>query len=169
MTLIKEAIRKLGEPQMMQVQLAIVKKVNKSKCTCAVAFVNEDADLNNVRLRALNDDKSTGFVIYPKVGSKVLVAFIDNKNTAAFICSFSEIDNVVIHDGKLGGLPKIYELITQLQLIQSNFDILKAANIAAYTMLAGLDSSASLNAFNSAIVPMQTIDTSNLENKKIKQ
>jgi hypothetical protein len=169
MTLIKDAIRKLNEPQTMQVQMAIVKKVNKNKCTCAVAFVNEDADLNNVRLRALSDDKTTGFLIYPKVGSKVLVGFIDNKNTAAFVCSFSEIENIVINDGELGGLVKVKELMKQMQLIQANFETLKAANIAAYSMLAGLDSSASLNAFNSATTAMQTVDTSNLENEKIKQ
>ena len=165
---IKEAIRALAAPHQMTVQLATVKSVDKDACTCAVAFVNEDADLDGVRLRAVNDGSNDGLVIYPAVGSFVLIGFIEGKNTAAFVMQTTVIESIVNDGGELGGMVKVQELQKQLQVVQTNFDILKNACDVAFTAVNSVVSGVSVG-YEAAIKAMQAIDTTQLENEKIKQ
>jgi hypothetical protein len=73
--------------------LAKVIKVDKENYTCDVKPVNGAAELLDVRLRA-DDGKNDGQIIFPKMGSLVLIAPIDNDRATYFVAMFSEVEEV---------------------------------------------------------------------------
>ncbi|MDE5575476.1 MAG: hypothetical protein K2I87_07175 [Bacteroidales bacterium] len=77
----------------MQVFPAVVKKVDEKLRTCTVC-VNDNVDIEDVRLYAVVDDSLKGFCLIPAKDSMVLVGRIANSNEL-FVCSFSEVDKVL--------------------------------------------------------------------------
>jgi hypothetical protein len=71
-----------------------VLSVDKPKVLCKVQSIeNEELVFEDVRLRAIDDAQDKGFVLFPKVGSTVLIGQI--KNTSAYyVAMYSEIDKV---------------------------------------------------------------------------
>jgi hypothetical protein len=91
--MIKEAIRKLVENQDEVYSLvAVVDSVDTVSNTCDVSLVSGDAPLFEVRLQAARG-LSSGLVVYPVVGSEVLVTFISKED--AYVAVYSEVENVV--------------------------------------------------------------------------
>ncbi|MFV0505889.1 MAG: hypothetical protein ACK5L5_04150 [Bacteroidales bacterium] len=67
--------------------------------TCEVSF--EDAPtLHDVRLLAIEDEISNYTIVYPQVGSLVLVGIIEDNRTDAAIIKCSEIDCTVVTIGE---------------------------------------------------------------------
>jgi hypothetical protein len=65
----------------------VVTAVNKRKGTVSVDPVDDSAELVGVLLQA---DAASGFVVYPVVGSTVIVSFLDKDN--AFVSMLSQVD-----------------------------------------------------------------------------
>ena len=77
----------------MQVFPAVVKKVDEKLRTCTVCM-NDNVDIEDVRLYAVVDDSLKGFCLIPAKDSMVLVGRIANSNEL-FVCSFSVVDKVL--------------------------------------------------------------------------
>ena len=77
----------------MQVFPAVVKDVDEQQRTCTVR-VNDNVDIEDVRLYAVVDDRLKGFCLIPAKDSMVLVGRIANSNEL-FVCSFSVVDKVL--------------------------------------------------------------------------
>jgi acetoacetate decarboxylase len=86
--------------------------------TCSVEPLDESAPINNVRLIA--GDSTTGVICVPKTGSVVVVTFMSE--SSAFVSMFSEIETVVIHGDQFGGLVKVDELRSQMDLMTARID-----------------------------------------------
>lgn len=89
----KRIIEQICKDLMAVNLLAKVIKVDRQENTCDVVPVNGAAELLDVRLRA-DDGTKDGQIIYPKVGSLVLIAPIDNDKAAYFVAMFSEVEEV---------------------------------------------------------------------------
>ena len=59
-------------------------------------MVNGDADRLQVQLKAVVDGNSTGFILYPKQNTMVVVGIIDGVVTHSFIVMCAEVDKVKI-------------------------------------------------------------------------
>lgn len=80
--------------------------------------IDDTAPILNVRL--ISGESETPFLVIPKVGSIVAVSFLSE--TSAFVSMYSEIETVAIHGEQFGGLIKIEELKTQLDIVSDRLD-----------------------------------------------
>lgn len=128
----------------------------------------------------LQSEPNDGFILIPKEQTQVIVCIMPDNSAYVFKCNDIEkiicvIDssNSYVFDtngfiwngGNNGGLIKIDNLKTQYD---TNIAAIKAACVAGFTALSGLDSGASLNAFNSSAAAIQNLNKTSLENTKIK-
>lgn len=122
---IREAVRRLSGVHKDQVTLieCTVDSVDMTTRTCAATTVNgtSEMDIENIQIMP---GVSDGFILKPKVGSTIFVAY-SNRNLP-FVQMFSEIDavylicdNVLVNDGSYGGLIKIVDLTGKLNSMVS--------------------------------------------------
>ena len=76
-----------------QNQVGTVTAVSGNSCTVELP---DGAPLENVRLRAVLDDKETGLIVKPAVGAYVLVSLIGNDEDNVFVVATSRIESVTI-------------------------------------------------------------------------
>jgi hypothetical protein len=166
----------------------VVKFVNKGNATI-VAEQEDSPETFDIRLRASIDDNILGVVVYPKVGSTVLVDYIINDRTNAYVTKMSEIDgalitigsafkcdlkpngDLVLNDGNNGAMVKIQALEAKINTINANFQALVAAAQAGQLATVGAapaDGAAGFAAFVTGLDTVQTINSSGLNNDKIK-
>lgn len=111
-----------------------IKSVNESERTCIVTPSDGGPDILDVSLEAdYTEDTSTnpkGFFLVPKVGSLVIVSFLDK--TEGYISAWTEIDKVIsiqeewiFNSGEFGGLTKLEELTNRLNDYEDLFSQLK--------------------------------------------
>lgn len=139
-----------------------VKEVEDQTCTV------EDEGLEIPGI-LLGFDKS-GVIIYPKVNSDVLVAFIDNTNTMGAVIMVEETDDMEIMGKNFGGIPILQKILDNMNAIKNYLAVEKSAIAAGFGAI-GAGSSANgasgQSAFNGAMAG-QTINFSDMENKKVK-
>lgn len=150
-----------------------VTELNETERTVDVAPLNGDAEIFGVRLQSAIS-LNNGFVIFPKIGSVVIVTFL-NKLTG-YVSTFSEIDKIYIdseneiifNDGSNDGIVKISPLVNKLNAIENDLNKIKSLFSTwnpipndGGAALKGLVSSWSSN----QISPTQKTD---IENDKIK-
>lgn len=86
-----DAIKKLANPNdEVYAKVCEVLEIDQDEKTVNVKPVDDTAEIYNVRLQA--ESETGGLVLFPKVGSMVLVVFI-NKNNAAVV-NTSEIEKL---------------------------------------------------------------------------
>lgn len=157
---------------------ATVKSVSKRDRTCNVKAINTgaDIDINDVLLSVQPND---GLILIPKVDSLVKIAVCEKNEP--YVISFSDIDEmrvtidgmevlikgneVLLGDGSFSGLVKVGSLVTEYN---NRLNALKGAIAAGFGALSGIDSGASLAAFNSAAAGVLPMVQQTLENNKIK-
>lgn len=93
-------------------KIGVVESVDVEDATAVVNIANGDA-ITDVRLQQIKT--SNGIFITPMVGSPVLVGWSDN--TTAFIALYSDVQNVIYHDGTNGGLIKIEALTAKVNAL----------------------------------------------------
>lgn len=71
---------------------AKVLSVNKQAKT--IEAEDEELKYDDIRLTASIDDKSDKVILYPKVGSWVLVGLIGNDENTLSVCSVSEVESI---------------------------------------------------------------------------
>lgn len=150
-----------------------VTELNENERTVDVKPLNGDAEIFGVRLQSaigLNN----GFVIFPKVGSVVIVTFL-NKLTG-YVSTCSEIDKIYIdaeneiifNDGQNDGIVKISPLVNKLNAIENDINQLKGLFSAWVTVPS--DGGASLKTLTATWSTGVLTPTTNpdIENTKIK-
>lgn len=91
-----------------------VKSFDSTENTCYCLPINGDADIFGVRV--ISDNKK-GFLLIPKVGSVVIVSFLDN--ALPFISMFSEVDKIEINGSNYEGIVKVNELVTKINSLEN--------------------------------------------------
>ncbi len=139
--LIREGIQRLAGKGATRSLPGIVQSVDKAKCTCDVALADqEEIVIYDVRLRATDDEQDQGMLLFPAAGSDVLITQLINGG-GWFVSMSSELDSVqliiegmkleagkngfIFNDGKLGGLIKIEELISELKKVNEFLKTMK--------------------------------------------
>lgn len=141
-----EVIRKLQDfvTKMVPVQTfpASVQEVDEENATIT-ALPLGGPELFDVRLRASIDGAEDGVILFPKVGSTVLIGLIGNEVNEAFVIRYSEVekaklkigdstieistDGFLMNGGSLGGLINIADLVEKLNAIEQDINSLKTA------------------------------------------
>jgi hypothetical protein len=122
----KELMKSLKELTEAPVQI-VIGEVTSVDDTAQKATIklDDDGDVTyDVRLKAIVDSESTGFVIHPAVGCKLLAAKILNVDKYVMI-SCSDVDKVLIDGGDDGGLVNITNLQERLSNLEKD---IKAIN-----------------------------------------
>ena len=159
---IREAVKKLaGTDEREEYSYACtVSDIDTTAMTCTATPINGDPEIFNV---LLNADAKKGFTLIPENGSIVIVTM--QSNATGFVSMVSNVSQIYLHGEDLGGLVKINDLKTQYDSFVTG---IKAACVAGFTALSGLDSGASLSAFNAAAASILSLNLSTLENTKVK-
>lgn len=101
---IDELIKKLAEKGDEVYSIAAkVKEINESERTCDVEPLDGAADIFGVRLQSVPDDDK-GICVFPKVGSTVVVTFLNKKTGYVALCA--EVDKIV---GKFGSFEYVQD------------------------------------------------------------
>lgn len=95
--MIKDAIKKLAGQEEIYSIIAKVVNVDTDARTIDVSPVNGDAPIIDVKLQA-SENSTDGVVVFPGVGSFVIVTFIDD--VKAFVSATDVLDSIVL---KIGG------------------------------------------------------------------
>jgi hypothetical protein len=166
-----EALRQLLNLRDYYHDIGKVTEVDSDKRTCTVELRNGNADLTDVRFQA-EQSLDTGVVLIPKIGSDVIVAYLDDDE--AYIAKTSKLSQVeIITEGDIllngddyGGLIKINELKTQ---IDKNTNLLKQIqNVFKSWVAVPSDGGAALKALSTQFTLLQRANLSDIENKTVK-
>ena len=143
MTQLEQAIANAMQAQAEKVQVktvcwGVVSEVTETTCTVSR---EEAPTLYDVLLNAIDDDLQSYVTIYPKEGSNVLVAIVENLKTEAVIIKCSEVEKVkikigeqtlimdkdgfVFNDGKNLGLVKIVNMVDWMTKLYTDLQTLK--------------------------------------------
>ncbi len=121
-SVIQEAIEKTAKDMIpLFVTEGTVTSVDKEANTCKVERDNLP-ELFKVRLNAITSPGSNCVVIYPKVGSDVLVLLVENNPTDGYLLTASEIDQVIINGGSNGGLVIVDGLVSKINELVTKFN-----------------------------------------------
>ncbi len=172
---LKDVIHKIiDERQPVQILAGKVLSVNENDMTVDVSIAGR-ADRLDVRLRSVIDGQETGILIYPKIGSYVLVGLIDNRPESSFVVAYSEIDKIRLLDLNLlelngnnkGGLVISEEVANELNAIKQDINNLKQI-FSGWTVAGGDGGSALKLAASTWMTSMlsNTVKT-DLENQKV--
>jgi hypothetical protein len=94
-----------------------VVSVDMEKVLCEVKILeNEDLIFSEVRLRAIDDEQDKGFVLFPKVGSQVLMAKIKDTD-AYYIAMMSEIKKVSFQSNEEDLKAILADLLTAIKTL----------------------------------------------------
>lgn len=139
---------------------AKVKSVSGQTCTITI----DELDIENI---LLGFDKS-GVIVYPVIGSDVLVMFIDNSKTNGAVVYVKETDKIEIMGNAKGGLAIVGSLTQQYNKIEQDLNLLK--QVLTTWVPVAQDGGAALKAASATwagSLLTQTID-SDIENDKVK-
>ena len=96
---VEQRAKSLMPPQVFP---AVVKEVDEDMRTCTVR-INDNVDIEDVRLYAVIDDSLKGFCLIPAIDSTVLVGAMDGRQDF-YVVMFSEVDKVL---GSIGDKTEI--------------------------------------------------------------
>lgn len=96
---VEQRAKSLMPPQVFP---AVVKEVDEDMRTCTVR-INDNVDVEDVRLYAVIDDSLKGFCLIPAIDSTVLVGAMDSRQDF-YVVMFSEVDKVL---GSIGDKTEI--------------------------------------------------------------
>jgi hypothetical protein len=166
---LKEAIKKIALAGMGGICSAEVLTVDKAKNTCSVKVLKNDDELLDVTLLALEGDFGAKVVVYPTLGSVVLIAYLGVSGDAASVIKTTEIDEVLIGGSEFGGLVKVGVLVEKLNKLEQRFNDFKTKfNAHVHTgVTTGPGTSAVSNLLITSIDLTETEQT-DLENERIK-
>jgi hypothetical protein len=144
--------------------LCKVNSVDTSKLTCYCIPINGGADIIDVRLMA---DAKNGFLLTPKVGSIVVVSFIDKGQS--FVSMVSQVSEVQLNGKNFDGLVKITPLVNKVNALENQINNILNA-LKATTIPLAPSGSYPFAPLYAAINPIAPItQKSDLENTTILQ
>lgn len=180
---LKEAIQELAKSnEEVYCKICTVDSVDDAARTVDCTPLDDSAPLMGVNLQA-NQEFDKGIVIFPTVGSSVIVGFLNKDTAAILLCE--QVDRVeiaiedmtvvidgqgiVINGGGLGGLVKVEPLTTRLNTLEKDLNALKTAFKS--WVVAPNDGGAALKGSAGAWAGQSIVETkkSDIENEKVKQ
>jgi hypothetical protein len=177
--IIGELIKEIAETARVEVMQGTVSRIG----TNGTIDVELDANVvvSAVRLSVIVGEQD--YIVEPALNSPVIICSVDGGQDyqvlhAARVNRFYlrtgnqlmelTANGLVINEGKLGGLPKIAVLKSELTKLNNNITLLRQACSAMATTLNTLAPGISA-AFEAAVAGIQPVDVSQLENTKVKQ
>lgn len=171
----------------MQVTLCKVLSIDKTNCVIDAEPINGNAQLLEVRLKAVINDDKTGLIAFPKKESLVLVGLIDNNVNQAFVIDMDEVESVKFiigdneavldkdiakvkwkqiefNDGNNYGLVKVAELTQKLNNIETYVKALAAQFNSHTHPVSGAATGSPVAPFTNQL---QNTQQSDIENTKI--
>lgn len=152
--------------------VAEIKEVNKDENTCTVDPINGDVPCYGVRLNV----NALGFMLYPSVGSAVLVQKIGNSDNNMLVTMVSEVDEIKLltKEGKItlngdefGGMVKYQELKEELNKVKQFIEVINAVlDLQVFEPGNGAPSALQL-AFKSALTGYSSPSFENLTNENV--
>jgi len=128
-----EQLKQFRKPNGDIFSYAQVTKITGDTCSVKIG----DLELTDVRLKATDDGSSDKLVIYPLVGSKVIVCANNGSLNDLFVCKVDDPERIlykhknvmidvdgkngkiILNEGKLGGLIKIEELVSRFNKLEN--------------------------------------------------
>ncbi len=179
---IRTAMQKLAGEREPILKLCRVDSVDKDKRTADCTPLDDTAPLLACNLQA-NQVGEEGLVLFPKVGSFVLVGLMDGYDQGAVLMTDNlesiEVkikeqtlkmteEGIVLNGGEFGGLIKIEELTKKINAIEDDINSLKQA--VSTWVVAPNDGGAALKGSISSWAGQRLIKSqkSDYENEKIK-
>lgn len=177
---VRQALFSFIRQNIEALKIAIVKSVDKAKSLAVVSLVEDDAIELPCRLQAVDSEQDNGFLIFPKVGSTVLISNIEHQGYYA-VLMVSEVESIVLKingveklniseneikfdSGSIGGLPKSSGLISRLNNVEN------ALNTALSLIIAHVHPSNGVASPTLAALASASISVlADIENTKIKQ
>lgn len=152
---------------------AKVISVDKEADTCTVQA--EDApEIEGVKLRSMLGSSTYKLIVYPVVGSYVMVSVINNLENELFVSQVSEVDEIVTdceqityNGGEHGGLVNWPDLKEQLDKTNEVVNAIKQA-MTNWVVVPNDGGAALKTLFNAAIAGKTTGIYEDLEDTKIK-
>jgi hypothetical protein len=161
----------------------IVSVVDRAKRTCNVTREGLP-ELLNVRLNSISEPGKNVITIYPKKGSAVLCALVENQQTDCVVISANKIeelageisglklswtrDGIIINDGNNGGLTITPELRKQLDRNSARIDNVIEILKTSITSVSLQPNPAWVGIVTPLLEALQKEDYSGIENKKVK-
>lgn len=94
-----QALQRLTDSRIsMTIIPAVVESVNEAVGTCDVTALG-DMTLYDVRLRASINGELSEFVVYPEIGSQILIANIGQRSPEYVVVSYSEVTKLAFKAG----------------------------------------------------------------------
>jgi hypothetical protein len=150
----------------MSFLLCSVVSVNVEDRTCVVTQIQGESESNieDVKISAEDGD---GFILFPTIGSNVLVAL--SERGPAYVLMFSDVDSIQLRDKTFGGLVKVKELNESLDSIKQYCADLKQAVFDGLTAVgAGGAANGATGAANfQASMVAKSIEIKDMENPNI--
>lgn len=177
---IADLIREIAQSGAYEIHQGFVQEVS-SDGTCVVE-IDTDVSVSGVRLNVL-PNMDYGIELRPKKGSACVIGRIENGTNYQLI-QCAELDayrlrigNMLLeingqdakwNEGKQGGMVLLNPLITELKKIDTNLTILRQAT-SAVAQAVNAQAPGTGAAFELAVSTMQAVNTTQLENQKLKQ
>lgn len=179
---INEMVRQYNSNEQIYSLSCKVDSVDETERTCVCIPIENMTDddpmkLIEVKLNA-TINSTNGILIIPKIGSYVILSFINKGD--GFISMFSEIEkitiecnNIIYNNGSNNGLVNVNPAKTAWTTLQTEIDTLKAGIAASLTTmglaLVSVDGgTTTAQAAVVAALPLPRIDLSLIEDKKFK-
>jgi len=194
---LKAAVKKIAQGD-NPTDRAIVLSVDKNQLTCVVQTVADELELEDVKLKPVFNDSDLskmGLILFPAVGSYVIISEVDGDNTDMIVISCSEIESIgldtatalkllisgdgklslntvltTFNDGKNGGIPLLKPLTDILNKLQKKVNDLSDA--FDNHIHSGVSAGTALSGIPTSKAPARIdplIKTDDIENKNIVQ
>lgn len=165
MSEIQDIIKQLANIKGEKLAIAEVLSVNKDKKLCSVRVTSNDVEYPEVRLSAVNGTITTGFILYPKVGSTVVIGVIDG-SPEAVVVMFSDVDSIELL-GNTYSIVKAETLTTELNKMKATVDAITSA-LLNWAVVPS-DGGAALKLYAAGLLAGKTTGTyTDIKNEKIK-
>ena len=169
-------------------ETAQIISVDKTKCLCKVTLLNSNLELDEVKLRASDDNVTDGFLLFPAPKSIVLVNMdehcimmftviesIQYKQGDMLIIIDKDkaqitVTDLIINNGNNGGMIIIDKLKTEIDKLNSNFNTLKTAIQSGFNAVgagAAANGATGASTFMSGAI-LGSADLSNITNEHVK-
>lgn len=108
----------MGAGKEITIWQGIVKSVEGTTCTVTFGTL----DVEGVRLRASLAENESHLLIFPKVGTAVVVGSLSNDLSLLVVLAVDEVESITINGGKLGGLINIESLTKKINDLVRTFN-----------------------------------------------
>jgi hypothetical protein len=158
-------------------------EVNKTTQTCTIQPTDDGAIIYNCRLKAIEDEEKEGIIIFPRIGSIVIVAVLKPTNDSV-VFSISSFDScqiaikdvlkieiestgdITFNGGEYGGIIKLPALKIEVEKVNTFLTTIK--NVFTTWVPTMPDSVALKTAMQAALLQLQLPNLTNVGNDKIK-